>query len=100
MESHVEKVIKTVWSEVLEKPTDELRKDDNFFSVGGTSLTAVILSRKLGIELCTEVSVQDVFQYQTISDFKVRRVKYQGMDAPTPLSGPPDCICETKLSYS
>ena len=66
-ESHVLKVIKTVWSEML--GVSDFNKTDNFFSVGGTSLTAVILSRKLGIELCTDVSVQDVFQYQTISSF-------------------------------
>lgn len=68
-ESHVGKVIKTVWSEVLGIPLEELKRSDNFFSVGGTSLTAVMLSRKLGIELCVDVSVQDVFQYQTIEDF-------------------------------
>ena len=50
-------------------PLEELKRSDNFFSVGGTSLTAVMLSRKLGIELCVDVSVQDVFQYQTIEDF-------------------------------
>ena len=68
-ESHAEKVIKSVWSEVLSIPVYELKRSDNFFSVGGTSLTAVILSRKLSFELCTSVSVQDVFRYQSIEEF-------------------------------
>lgn len=66
-DSYVEKVIKLVWSEVLQTSPGELKQTDNFFSLGGTSLTAVIMSRKLGTELGTSVNVQDVFQHQTIA---------------------------------
>ena len=66
--SYVEKVTKTVWSEFLSIPSENLKRANSFFSIGGTSLTAVIMSQKLDIELRIEVSVQDVFhfQYQTI----------------------------------
>lgn len=69
IESYIEKVIKTVWSEVLCIQLEELKRRENFFAAGGTSLTAVILSRKLSKELCTDVSVQDVFRFQTIASF-------------------------------
>ncbi len=68
-ESRVMKIIKMVWAEVLGINVDSLNSDDNFFSVGGTSLSAVILSRKLAKELTSTVSVQDVFRYQTICSF-------------------------------
>ena len=69
VETRAEKIVKMVWSEVLGVCSEELKQNDNFFSIGGTSLTAVILSRKLGKELSTDVSVHDVFRYQTILSF-------------------------------
>lgn len=87
-ESQVEKVMKMVWSEVLGVDAAELKRSDNFFSRGGTSLTAVIMARKLGEQLCTDVSVHDVFRYQTIASFSehLESVTDQIIDGiPTPL---------------
>ena len=37
-ESHVERVIKSVWAEVLSIPLEDLNSADNFFSIGGTCM--------------------------------------------------------------
>lgn len=56
-ESQVAKVIKMVWAEVFHIYANELRALENFFSGGGTSLSAVILSRKLDKDLRFIVSM-------------------------------------------
>ena len=88
IETHVEKVIRLVWSEILEVNPSDLSRSDNFFSRGGTSLTAVIASRKLSKALSTAVGVQDIFRYQTIASFSkhVESVSdHIFEDVPTPL---------------
>ena len=88
IETHVEKVIRLVWSEILGVNPSDLSRNDNFFSRGGTSLTAVIASRKLSKQLSTTVGVQDIFRYQTIASFSkhVESVSdHIFEDAPTPL---------------
>jgi len=88
IESRVEKVTRLVWSEILGVDPSSISRTDNFFSRGGTSLTAVIASRKLSKELSTTVGVQDIFRYQTIATFSkhVESVTDQIFEAaPTPL---------------
>eukprot|EP00957_Ditylum_brightwellii_P210464 15364998-Ditylum_brightwellii.AAC.1 len=76
------------WAEVLCRDVAGLTQDSNFFASGGTSLSAVVLSRKLKNQLSVNVSVQDVFQYQTIASFALYIGKSNGMDhcvSPDPL---------------
>lgn len=65
--SPIENIIRLVWKQVLHLGSNtDLSAVDNFFEKGGTSLSAVVLSRKLSEELQTDVSVQDIFACQTI----------------------------------
>jgi serine acetyltransferase len=67
-----ENIIRLVWMQVLHRySVSELSVHDNFFEKGGTSLSAVVMSRKLSLELHMEVSVQDIFAYQTIRSLAV-----------------------------
>jgi len=88
IETHVERVMRLVWAEVLGVSPSDLSRSDNFFSRGGTSLTAVIASRKLSKALSTDVSVQDIFRYQTIASFSEHLESVMDHifeDAPVPL---------------
>lgn len=56
--------IAELWGEAL--GLDSLRQDDNFFALGGDSLTAVQLMSRLRERLNVEVSVADLFDYPTV----------------------------------
>lgn len=87
--SEVESAIRLIWAEVLRIDVNSISKDDNFFTKGGTSLSAVIVSRKLSSEFQMEISVQEIFASQTIRqlattiDKTTEMVQHSG--DPTPL---------------
>ena len=62
----LENTICLVWSKSLEVSVDKITPTSNFFEMGGTSLSAVLVSRALSTELGKEVPVQDVFAHQTL----------------------------------
>lgn len=62
----LERTIALIWSKSLGVPVDIIKPSSNFFSIGGTSLSAVLVSRSLSAELSREVPVQDVFAHQTL----------------------------------
>mmetsp|Transcript_23153 Transcript_23153/g.64167 ORF Transcript_23153/g.64167 Transcript_23153/m.64167 type:complete len:2474 (+) Transcript_23153:109-7530(+) len=64
--SREEKILRLIWAQSLGLSPCRIKNDDNFFELGGTSLSAVVVSRTISKELETEVSVHDVFEYQTI----------------------------------
>ena len=47
----VEDTIRFIWSKALKVPADDITADSNFFEIGGSSLSAVLVARKLGAEL-------------------------------------------------
>lgn len=56
-----------VWSNVLKVSIDDIKPTSNFFEIGGTSLSAVLVARGLGSHLGgREVPVQDIFAHQTL----------------------------------
>lgn len=65
-DNRIEKTLKLVWSQILKVNVAGINNDDNFFSLGGTSLSAVVVSRMINKELQVELSVHDVFIHQTI----------------------------------
>lgn len=65
-DNRVEKTLKLVWSQILKVDAKGIKNDDNFFALGGTSLSAVVVSRMINKELQVELSVHDVFIHQTI----------------------------------
>lgn len=63
----LQQTVQLVWSEVLH--VSDLSVHDNFFEMGGTSLSAVVMSRRLSQELRVDISVQDIFAHQSIQSF-------------------------------
>lgn len=64
--NRTEKTLQLIWSQILNADAEVIRRDDNFFTLGGTSLSAVVVSRMINKELQIELSVHDVFMHQTI----------------------------------
>jgi hypothetical protein len=62
----LEKRIALVWSKGLGITISMIEPSSNFFKLGGTSLSAVLVSRSLSAELGREVPVQDIFTHQTL----------------------------------
>lgn len=52
------------WAEVLKIPVDRISGDDDFFKLGGTSLTAI----RLGIALGSAVTLQDLVEHPVLAD--------------------------------
>lgn len=80
----LENTIKCIWSESL--GLHDISLQSNFFDIGGTSLSAVLVCRALYNELEIDIAVQDVFAYPTIASF----AKFIGENKEIPLeSGDP-----------
>ncbi|NOQ28293.1 MAG: amino acid adenylation domain-containing protein, partial [Bacteroidales bacterium] len=60
-----EKLVK-IWSEVLEVPQEEISTTANFFSIGGHSLKATMLTSKIHKEIGVEFPLREVFLHSTI----------------------------------
>lgn len=61
-----ETAIAAIWATALRR--DQLSVTDNFFDLGGHSLTAARVAAQLSRDLSTTVSVRDIFAYPTVSD--------------------------------
>jgi acyl carrier protein len=66
--SMIERGVCLIWAHQLGVDFRTIKKDSNFFELGGTSLSAVMVSRALGVEFETEVGVTEVFLHQTVGD--------------------------------
>ncbi|MGD8926447.1 MAG: amino acid adenylation domain-containing protein, partial [Thioalkalispiraceae bacterium] len=67
-QNDVEKGIVRVWSEVLGLSAGEISIHDNFFDLGGNSLSLIVLKSKLLDDLSLDVKeVSTLFKYPTIS---------------------------------
>lgn len=64
--TQAERAIHTTWAEMLGLRHEDLSISDNFFARGGTSLLAVVMSRKVNGALGCRLSVADVFNNQTV----------------------------------
>jgi len=88
--SQLEDTIRLVWAEILKVDPEGIHTDHYFFEKGGTSLSAVIASRKLSKEFQMDISVQDVFAHQTINSLVEAITKscdiVQNSGDPTPLT--------------
>ncbi|WP_345349101.1 amino acid adenylation domain-containing protein, partial [Rhodococcus olei] len=78
----VEQVVATAMAEVLGVPAVGL--DDDFFALGGNSLTATRLVSKIGSVLGEQVPVRDVFDAPTVAALAAR-VETGDRRAPAPL---------------
>ncbi|WP_405164612.1 amino acid adenylation domain-containing protein [Nocardia sp. NBC_01499] len=64
---HVEMALYRIWRRVLVHPTIGIT--DNFFDVGGTSISAISVANAIGAEFDRPVPVQDLMRYPTIEAF-------------------------------
>ncbi|NOQ25782.1 MAG: amino acid adenylation domain-containing protein, partial [Bacteroidales bacterium] len=60
-----EKLVK-IWSEILNIDKEEISVNDNFFSIGGHSLKATMLTSKIHKEIGVEFPLREVFLHSTI----------------------------------
>jgi amino acid adenylation domain-containing protein/non-ribosomal peptide synthase protein (TIGR01720 family) len=70
VETEMEKVIQSIWSKALDTSADNFGSEDNFFQVGGDSLSAmraVSVAQDMGIHL----TVADIFNNPKMSDLAV-----------------------------
>ncbi|MFF9118753.1 AMP-binding protein [Streptomyces massasporeus] len=56
-------LVTQLWSEILNRP--EVTGEDDFFAIGGNSLTAVLMSEELGERLGREIPVSILFEHRT-----------------------------------
>jgi bacitracin synthase 3 len=64
--NEIEKHLAEIWSEVLKVPV--IGRKDNFFSIGGDSMKAVVLVAKINSSLQTQLRVHDIFIYQSVEE--------------------------------
>ncbi len=79
-ETDAEEILVGVWAQVI--GIDRVGVRDNFFALGGDSmrsLQAVVLARERGLD----ISLQDIFQYQTVAEL-ARRASAATSERPAP----------------
>ncbi|THC96198.1 hypothetical protein EYZ11_004317 [Aspergillus tanneri] len=62
-----ERILRDLWTDVLQVPVDEIATDDNFFDIGGDSVKAMRLC-SLARPRKIYISLLDIFKYPTLSD--------------------------------
>ncbi len=61
-----ERLVAAVWADELERPVG---RDDNFFDIGGHSLLAVKVFRRISAETGAAIALTDVFRFPTVRTF-------------------------------
>ncbi len=67
--TEAEKKLAKVWGTFLNVSESVIAIEDNFFKLGGNSLTAMQLVRRLNHEFDLELKLVDLYRYSTIRDF-------------------------------
>jgi len=57
-----ERIVATIWSDVLEVPEDEIGKETHFFEIGGHSLSATRVIARIKERLGLEIGLSQVFE--------------------------------------
>jgi acyl carrier protein len=75
-------LVRKVWEETFAR--NGISEDDNFFDLGGHSLSALTVSGRLGYLLDVEVPLRVIFDNPVLADYSeaVRRLVPQFGDAP------------------
>ena len=72
-----EQLVAEVWTAELHRPVG---RDENFFDIGGNSLLAVAVFRRIGSEVDVPIALTDVFRYPTIRTFAAHLARAGGQD--------------------
>lgn len=70
--NQLEREIADLWAEILSLKTEQISMEDNFFYLGGNSLSSIRLMQALKQKLNRDVSVADIFTYPTIAALATR----------------------------
>jgi hypothetical protein len=80
-----ERLVAAVWADELERPVG---RDDNFFDIGGHSLLAVKVFRRIGAETGAAIALTDVFRFPTVRTFAAHLSALDGAIAHDEASSP------------
>lgn len=81
-ESDLELLVAVAWTEQLDRAVG---RTENFFDIGGNSLLAVAVFRRLQESTGLGIALTDIFRYPTVAEFAnyLRRLENPGEDPPT-----------------
>jgi amino acid adenylation domain-containing protein/non-ribosomal peptide synthase protein (TIGR01720 family) len=93
-EGETERAIATIWCEVLD--VSAVTRDDNFFALGGHSLSAAQVAMRIGQRLGTPVPIRTVFEAQTLCGLAraVEAKRADGAGDPGDLSAMDDLLAD------
>ena len=74
-----ERLVAEIWSSELERPVG---RDDNFFDIGGHSLLAVKVFRRLTDATAAPLALTDIFRFPTVRSFAAHLGTLQGAGGP------------------
>ena len=66
MNTKTEETMLKIWKEILENP--KITYEDNFFEIGGNSLYAMMLLKRIEAEFEIELAVADLFDCQNVRE--------------------------------
>lgn len=67
--NETEEAICVIWADVLNRQINEISCDKSFFSLGGNSLLAMKLVRKLSLNFDVDFTLQDIYTKDTVIKF-------------------------------
>jgi hypothetical protein len=80
-----EQLVAGIWSEELGRPVG---RDDNFFEIGGHSLLAVKVFRRLTDATSVPLALTDIFRYPTVRTFAAHLAAAEGTSAGAATAAP------------
>jgi amino acid adenylation domain-containing protein len=95
-QGEIEGAVAAIWAEVLGVP--RVGRDDDFFELGGDSLSMIRVISKIRQALGVEVEAEAVFDAPRLSDFA--RIVQPGISAPLPPILPADRAGPMPLSFA
>jgi acyl carrier protein len=66
--TETEQLLAQIWAHVLELPIEQLSIHDNFFTLGGHSLSALTVIANINQKLSVEISIKSFFETPTITE--------------------------------
>ncbi|WP_288811899.1 non-ribosomal peptide synthetase [uncultured Gordonia sp.] len=84
-----EELVTAVWAEVLDRPVRSLDADSDFFTEGGTSLSATQVTSRLTAATGVDIGVREIFEARTVAAV-ARRVDELLAGAGSGAGGPSD----------
>lgn len=72
-------ILRNIWSEVLRVPVKSIQDNDDFFRLGGQSITCIQLLIRIWHQLRFDVTVEDIFRLKTLRNLAIHLTQHQEM---------------------